>query len=150
MVSILSTLYYFIHSVSSKFYSKPWSLIIPHKNFLKCRILLGLYSTYFKSSRLRFSNYGFNFKHSFTILYIPFVWHSIIKWLSLINPDKNFDKCRAVLGFFLHVLQTSQIRVSIISTLLLFYLCTPFLWYSIINQYAWSFPTKILKNVDCY
>ena len=32
--------YYFIHSFSSKFYSKSWSLIIPQNNFLKCQLLL--------------------------------------------------------------------------------------------------------------
>ena len=87
--------YCFIHPISSKFYSKSWSLIIPHKNFLKCRILLGFCSTYFKRSGLGFSNYGFNFKHSFTILYTPFLWHSIINdraWSILTKILTNVER----------------------------------------------------------
>ena len=88
--------YSFIQPISSKFYSKSWSLIKSHKNFFKYRILLGFCSTYFKRSGLEFSNYGLNFKHSFTMLYTAFLRHSSL------------------------------------------------------NHQAWSFPTKISKNVERY
>ena len=70
--------YCFIHFVSSKFYSKSSSLIISHKNFVKCRLFLRFCSTYFKRSVLGIPNYGFNFKHSFTILYTQFLRHFIL------------------------------------------------------------------------
>ena len=91
--------YYFIHSFSSKFYSNPWSLIIPHKNFLNCRLLLGFCSTYFKRTRLGFPNYGFHFKHSFTFIHsVSSTFYS--KSSSLIIRHNNYDKRRALLDFF--------------------------------------------------
>ena len=87
--------YCFIHPISSKFYSKSWSLIISHKDFLKYRILLGFCSTYFKRSGLGFSNYGFNFKHSFTILYTAFLRHCRLNhqaWSFPTKTSKNVER----------------------------------------------------------
>ena len=68
----------FMHSVSSKFYSKTASLTFPHKSSKKRRPSLSFLSTYFKRPFLGFPNWGFDLKHTFSVLCTPFLRNSIL------------------------------------------------------------------------
>ena len=79
-----------------------------------------------QTSQIRVSKLGFRFYALFYCI-IPNVSSTFYsKLLSLIIPYKNFKKHLVLPGFlffffFLHVLQTSRDKVSILSNLLLFY-----------------------------
>ena len=109
--SILSTFSYFVHSVSSTFYSKSSCLIISHKIFEKRGQLHDFFRTCFKHPGLGFPIQGFNFNHFFTVLYTPFIRNSILNHHAKSFPTKVL-KTWTVTRSFQNVLQTSRIRVS--------------------------------------
>ena len=83
--------FHVLYNVSMTFYSKTSSLIIPSKNFEKRRVLLGFFCTCFKRPEFRFTNKGFDFMHSFTVLYSMFLWHSILNHQAWSFPTKSVE-----------------------------------------------------------